>query len=258
MGAEISSGDKRRRKMKETGAGGGGGQHRRQPGARGVGTATGPQPGKKGGHQKEAGNKRERRENRDGKCRRNIQWRQQERNGMKWSTSRQNTRRIRERGRAQGGAGRGERRVMWRDLVLESGAGLSNAAKCRLRKSEWTLLAFADGSKLFVATRDLSPTIFHFKEKWKQLFDLGILGAPWEGVGRGEGTGVVGKGGRSGRSKSEQRPWRGGGEDGEAAENKRRVREAGACVCVCVRACLPLCLSTRTRTTDSWVPYVCA
>lgn len=162
---------------------------------------------------------------------------------MKWSTSRQNTRRVREKGRAQGGAGRGERRVMWRDLVLESGAGLSNAAKCRLRKSEWTLLAFADGSKLFVATRDLSPTIFHFKEKWKQLFDLGILGAPREGVGRGEGTGAVGKGGRSGRSKSEQRPWRGGGEDGEAAENKRRVREAGACVCVCVRACLPLCLS---------------
>ena len=163
---------------------------------------------------------------------------------MKWSTSRQNTRRVRERDRAQGGAGRGERRVMWRDLVLESGAGLSNAAKCRLRKSEWTLLAFADGSKLFVATRDLSPTIFHFKEKWKQLFDLGILGAPWEGVGRGEGTGTVGKGGRSGRSKSEQRPWRGGGEDGEAAENKRRVREAGACICVCVRACLPLSLHT--------------
>ena len=109
--------------------------------------------------------------------------------------------------------------MMWRDLVLESGAGLSNAAKCRLRKSEWTLLAFADGSKLFVATRDLSPTIFHFKEKWKQLFDLGILG------------GATG-------------PWRGGGEDGEAAENKRRVREAGGVrLRVCACACLPLCLS---------------
>lgn len=76
--------------------------------------------------------------------------------------------------------------MMWRDLVLESGAGLSNAAKCRLRKSEWTLLAFADGSKLFVATRDLSPTIFHFKEKWKQLFDLGILGGA---TGRGRERG---------------------------------------------------------------------
>lgn len=33
-------------------------------------------------------------------------------------------------------------------LALESGAGLSNVAKCRWRKSEWTLLALADGSKL--------------------------------------------------------------------------------------------------------------
>ena len=48
------------------------------------------------------------------------------------------------------------------------------------------VLAFADGSKLFVATRDLSPTIFHFKEKWKQLFDLGILGGA---TGRGRERG---------------------------------------------------------------------
>lgn len=65
-----------------------------------------------------------------------------------------------------------------------------------MRKSEWTLLAFDDGSKLFVATRDLSPTIFHFKEKWKQLFDLGILrgchGKGWGGSGDRSG----GEGGR--------------------------------------------------------------
>lgn len=90
-------------------------------------------------------------------------------------------------GQGSAGGGREERRVMWRDLALESGAGSSNVAKCRLRKSEWTLLAFADGSKLFVATRDLSPTIFHFKEKWKQLFDLGVL------------RGATGRGGETGR-----------------------------------------------------------
>lgn len=105
------------------------------------------------------------------------------------------------RGRGGGWAGGEERRVMWRDLALESGAGSSNVAKCRLRKSEWTLLAFADGSKLFVATRDLSPTIFHFKEKWKQLFDLGILrGATGRG-GDGGGRGAWGRWGGQGHQK---------------------------------------------------------
>ena len=80
--------------MKEMGVGGS------------TGDSQGPQPGKKGGRQKEAGNKRERRENRDGKYRRNIQWQQQERNGMKWSINRQNTQRVREKG--QGGARGGE------------------------------------------------------------------------------------------------------------------------------------------------------
>lgn len=51
----------------------------------------------------------------------------------------------------------------------------------------------------FVATRDLSPTIFHFKEKWKQLFDLGILG------GRGGGGEERGKAGRSAEEQSVRR-----------------------------------------------------
>lgn len=145
-------------------------------------------------------------------------------------------------GGGEGGEGE-ERRVMWRDLALESGAGSSNVAKCRLRKSEWTLLAFADGSKLFVATRDLSPTIFHFKEKWKQLFDLGILrGATGRGGERGERS--MGKVGRSGPSKiKEQRPREGCGRGwGQAAENRGMSETEGACVCVCVSS-LPLCLS---------------
>lgn len=142
------------------------------------------------------------------------------------------------------GAGRGERRVMWRDLVLESGAGLSNAAKCRLRKSEWTLLAFADGSKLFVATRDLSPTIFHFKEKWKQLFDLGILGGA---TGRGRERGGDRSGGEGGEVRAikiraaTMEGWgrgRGGSREQEACQRGWGVR-----LRVCACACLPLCLS---------------
>lgn len=129
------------------------------------------------------------------------------------------------RGRGGGWAGGEERRVMWRDLALESGAGSSNVAKCRLRKSEWTLLAFADGSKLFVATRDLSPTIFHFKEKWKQLFDLGILrGATGRG---GDGGGEEhGEGGEVRAIKNKRAAAKGGlwGEGGGRAKNKRHVR----------------------------------
>lgn len=92
-----------------------------------------------------------------------------------------------------------------------------------MRKSEWTLLAFNDGSKLFVATRDLSPTIFHFKEKWKQLFDLGILrGATGRGGGEGRGEEGWGRWGVQGDQKREC-----GERTGQAAENKRCVRETG-------------------------------
>lgn len=97
----------------------------------------------------------------------------------------------------------------------------------------------------FLLLRGISaPQYFTLKRNGNNSLISGFSGAPREGVGRGEGTGAVGKGGRSGRSKSEQRPWRGGGEDGEAAENKRRVREAGGVrLRVCACACLPLCLS---------------
>lgn len=83
-----------------------------------------------------------------------------------------------------------------------------------MRKSEWTLLAFDDGSKLFVATRDLSPTIFHFKEKWKQLFDLGILrGCHGKGWGRGMGERSGGEGG--------------GGQDYQKQKNSDHGRDVG-------------------------------
>ena len=97
----------------------------------------------------------------------------------------------------------------------------------------------------FLLLRGISaPQYFTLKRNGNNSLISGFSGAPREGVGRGEGTGAVGKAGRSGRSKSEQRPWRGGGEDGEAAENKRRVREAGGVrLRVCACACLPLCLS---------------
>lgn len=108
-----------------------------------------------------------------------------------------------------------------------------------MRKSEWTLLAFDDGSKLFVATRDLSPTIFHFKEKWKQLFDLGILrGATGRGGGEGWGRGAVGKVGEVRAIKNKRTATMGGmwGErmwiDGRKGEHVRKT--AGTCVCVYV------------------------
>lgn len=47
-----------------------------------------------------------------------------------------------------GGSREGGEKSDVEGLALESGAGLSNVAKCRWRKSEWTLLALADGSKL--------------------------------------------------------------------------------------------------------------
>ena len=147
--------------------------------------------------------------------------------------------------------------MMWRDLVLESGAGLSNAAKCRLRKSEWTLLAFADGSKLFVATRDLSPTIFHFKEKWKQLFDLGILGGA-TGRGRERGGDRSGGEGREVRAikirAATMEGWgrgRGGGREQEACQ--RGWGRASACV----RVHVSLSVSLHTDSDHGLVGTLC-
>lgn len=118
-----------------------------------------------------------------------------------------------------------------------------------MRKSEWTLLAFDDGSKLFVATRDLSPTIFHFKEKWKQLFDLGILRG-CHGKGWGEGERSVGKVGEVRAIKiKEQRPREGWGRGWDRQQRTRGVSEElrGACVCVCVSESPSLSLSIQIR-----------
>lgn len=110
----------------------------------------------------------------------------------------------------------------------------------------------------FLLLRGISaPQYFTLKRNGNNSLISGFSGAPREGVGRGEGTGAVGKAGRSGRSKSEQQPWRGGGEDGEAAENKRRVREAGACVCVCVRVRVSLSVSLHTDSDHRLVGTLC-
>lgn len=74
----------------------------------------------------------------------------------------------------------------------------------------------------FVATRDLSPTIFHFKEKWKQLFDLGILG------------GARGGGGEERR----------GGEGCRETKGERQTAEES------VRKHLSVCVASPSHSTD--------
>lgn len=58
---------------------------------------------------------------------------------MKWSINRRSTRRVEGAGRA--GAGEVERRVMWRDLVLESGLVYQMQQSAGWRKSP-DLIAF--------------------------------------------------------------------------------------------------------------------